>query len=968
MPPTTKAEVSEALRGNADAPYGPVRSAYAERLVQAAEQTGDRPLTVQALQELISAYEFGGEAPRMLVPFARVLRMWDDDPADFDRWAIHRLHWHFKWVTSGMISHPSVPLSTMHKWLAEMEQRYRQRGYGRQTVQAQRHFVASHVGDNATAQEAFEAWLAADRDEMSDCQACEHKGQGDWRVDTGRDDDAIALWQPVLDGELRCEEEPHRTLAASLLPLARLGRLDQARANHLRGYRMVRGKPNLRRSVGQHIEFAALTGNEARGLEILGQHLGWLADEGESALTRLAFLVAVAVLLRRLSALGHADLEIAGTDGGLTAGRLLAQVEREVTELARTFDERNGSTEVTANAVARMSRAPLVESLTLGARSTPLATVHNRVTEAASTVDIDVATLVAEAEALTEAFNPAADSAWARVAATGADLDPAVELRVAEARAVAGADDPAASRTAFAELAHRYAELPDPARIVLNQGRAALAAAEAGDPAAEAENAAVLTQARALRADGGLRDRDFLLILLYQARAALCHWLADQQPPHLDGPGYGRLAAALDELDQAAVTLAAPYFTASVALLRGQILDLAHDAEAGAAVALLQQSADGFLAAGAPWRAAFPLIVLSRHARAGGDLALAEEQARAALRHGGNSIEPALSASVTVMIAECCWAVGGRDDEVVDLALVGADRFDQAGERHSVAAAQARVLAGFAFQRAGRPAEAVALFEIAMPALDGYPDEEYLVRAKHAFFRGLRDVGERREAAQTLLSAAAIASGWPDQNAHASLAHEAGGALEAAGLAEEAGRAYEQAAKLWHDLDQPGQQIRATRGAAWTRLRRDEPDWPGALELFAAAREVAESAAARGDDPELRYDLAETDHQLAQALWNRTRSPEYPTELAERGLAAAESAAAGFAEIAAGFAKAGVAEAGVSEPVADALFIAAQLEHLLGRTEAARTRLLALRALAEQDQDSTVIDRCDELLADITPD
>src|SRR6185369_3597112 len=337
--PTTKAEISAALLENGDAPYGRARTAYAEQLVEAATATGDRPLTVRALQELISAYEFGAEAPKMLVPFARVLRMWDENPVDFDRWSTHRLHWHFKWVTSGMIAHPSVPLSTMYKWLGEMEQRYGQRGYGRQAVQAERHFVASHVGDTATAQAAFEAWLALDRDEMSDCHACERKGQGDWRAETGQDEEAITLWQPVLDGELHCEEEPHRTLAASLLPLVRLGRADEARANHLRGYRLVRGKANLRRSVGLHLEFAALTGNEARGLVILGQHLGWLTDEGESALSRLDFLAAVAVLLRRLVGLGHAGIDVAGT----SAGDLLARIEREVAEIADRFDQRNGT-------------------------------------------------------------------------------------------------------------------------------------------------------------------------------------------------------------------------------------------------------------------------------------------------------------------------------------------------------------------------------------------------------------------------------------------------------------------------------------------------------------------------------------------------------------------------------------------------------------------------------------------------
>jgi len=46
--PTTKSEISTALRENGEAPYGRARTAYAEQLVEAAVQTGDRPLTERA--------------------------------------------------------------------------------------------------------------------------------------------------------------------------------------------------------------------------------------------------------------------------------------------------------------------------------------------------------------------------------------------------------------------------------------------------------------------------------------------------------------------------------------------------------------------------------------------------------------------------------------------------------------------------------------------------------------------------------------------------------------------------------------------------------------------------------------------------------------------------------------------------------------------------------------------------------
>ena len=129
---------------------------------------------------------------------------------------------------------------------------------------------------------------------MSDCHACELGGQGDWHEPIGDDAEALRAWAPVLRGERDVHRGAAPVLAKSLLPLLRLGRVDEARANHLRGYRMVRGNPNLLRAIGQHIEFAALTGNEARGLEMLAEHAqpARARRRRVDAVNRLAFLEA----------------------------------------------------------------------------------------------------------------------------------------------------------------------------------------------------------------------------------------------------------------------------------------------------------------------------------------------------------------------------------------------------------------------------------------------------------------------------------------------------------------------------------------------------------------------------------------------------------------------------------------------------------------------------------------------------
>lgn len=99
-------EIWAALEENGRAVNGPVKIARAEYLVDAAEAVGEPPLYAQALLHVIKAYEYGAEQPKLLVPFARLLRLWDEDPGAFNAPRKHSLFWYFKWASSGMLSIP----------------------------------------------------------------------------------------------------------------------------------------------------------------------------------------------------------------------------------------------------------------------------------------------------------------------------------------------------------------------------------------------------------------------------------------------------------------------------------------------------------------------------------------------------------------------------------------------------------------------------------------------------------------------------------------------------------------------------------------------------------------------------------------------------------------------------------------------------------------------------------------------
>ncbi|MGW0577468.1 tetratricopeptide repeat protein, partial [Streptomyces sp. NPDC002920] len=518
-----------AMAENGEQPEGPARNARAEHLLAEAEKL-DVPLAViEALGHQLKVYNYSSEKAKMFVPFARLLRMWDERPEDFDEYETHSLHWVFKWMSAGMLDQPHVPLASVEKWLGEMEHRYRLAGHSERAVRSAEFSVATHVGDVARAERAFTAWLAADRDAMADCHACELHGQGWWQAERGRDEEALRLWAPVLDGEYACAHEPHTVLASSLVPLLRLDRVDDARANHLRGFRLVRPMESMRGAYADHVEFCALTGNEARALELLAERPAYFTDDGHPR-SKLEFLSVVALVMERLAERGLGGQRVPGPAGReWTADELAAHACAEALALAGRFDERNGTPHVSERARARMTQRPLVERLPLGVRAVrPPAAVPVPVPrpsaprEAAEPAPSDLGTLLAEARRLSDTLQPDAVEAWTAVAraaesADGVELDLRDRAEIADHEAIALGPQGAETFERAAEL---YAAAGDPGEALAARARGAYVRALAGEDVEEALAAVAgpYDDVLALYAEGGTEVRQAAGVLMARAR------------------------------------------------------------------------------------------------------------------------------------------------------------------------------------------------------------------------------------------------------------------------------------------------------------------------------------------------------------------------------------------------------------------------------------------------------------------
>ncbi|MFH8694319.1 hypothetical protein [Streptomyces chartreusis] len=526
--PQNTDELYQALQENDRRPYGRTRTVTAEELVDAAEQFDEpRPL-VHALLELQEAYTYGSEPRKSPVVFARLLNLFDEQPDVFDDRLRHLLFWRFKWVGHALRQLPEVPLTGLRQWLTEMRDRYEKADLGLQPYYGQAYQLAAHLGEGTTL--AYELWASRTRTQLSDCEACEICERALYHLMEGDDERALKVWEPVLAGKESCQEEPARSVSYALLPLlrtGRTGRTDRARELHLAGYRGCRRNPSMSQEVGRHLEFCALTGNEARGLELLAENR-IMFDEVDSPLDQLGFLTGAEVLLQRVESLGHGELPAAGYAGRTwTVADLRAEVRSRADDLAARFDARNGTTAHADRRRARLDRAPLVDALelTLRARAlddvAPTAAVPATAptSRTAAAVPAELPELIIHARALDEQGHPDAQACWARLRTLVAARDythpddpavgPLVRLRadlLAEEASRAGDKD---EFTDAADLHEEAAALYDDAgeagQAAVARACALLAMAEKDMADAPAENA---TQSTDATADDAAKDID----------------------------------------------------------------------------------------------------------------------------------------------------------------------------------------------------------------------------------------------------------------------------------------------------------------------------------------------------------------------------------------------------------------------------------------------------------------------------
>jgi tetratricopeptide (TPR) repeat protein len=855
-------------------PYGAAQIALVEQIMRHADATGDRDLAFTVRMLATTAYVYGGEEAKAFVTFSWCLSDFDRDPAPHHRRHTRSLLWYFKTMVSALTRFPDVPLTRTRAVLDDMERRYREGGHSLQAVHKHRFLVARHVGDEDGADRWYERWITTPRDDLSDCAGCDPTSQVRFLADRGRDDEAIALAEPVLAGHLSCTEQPQGILTALMLPYLRTGRLDAAADAHRRAYRLVRGNLADLWDIGEHIEFCARTGNEARGLEILQRHLDWL-DRAPSPAAAMTFAAAAALLLRRLAATGHADVTVhRGADGPRPAAdvpvaTLADELAGYASGLAARFDARNDTPAQGRRIAAMLSAEPLGVVLPLSAtarRRAAAAPGAYAARQAGGSTAQDAAAGPTTPDA---AAGPTRPAAGAGAVAPGADAGAGPTASADGAGPLAGTGPVAAVAPAVAEIpadadAATLVELADgylrtdrdaaadevlrvfderfadaglaPAVAALRADLRGMRCYDAGDHAgAEAawrEAAELFTRAGD---DGQASAASARLGLLYcvtdrpDQGLPLVERDVARQSAHDDARrragAYARLAtallvtgrgadalAALDRADAEAAGADDPHQAAAFTLHRVQILEALGRADEARQAAGAARAAYRRLGGGAGYATA-----CAAHARLLDDPAevlVAFDEALAA-GTGEVALNARLGRARALLALD--RAAEAVDDYVEVVAVCTEQGIDDgaAFTRHELATA---------YRRAGRPVEAAEVAEEAVTALQRLGHQEAADRCRYLLAHLYREIDDDESALAVYERLATNLDGFDNLPARAQALEEAGDVLYRRDRDALAAQRYAAAAQAYAAAGLRLDELRVRRRVAMARHWSGDPE------------------------------------------------------------------------------------------------------------------------------------------------
>lgn len=280
----------------------PEKAVLLEQAVKLADSHNEIELAFKARQELVRVATFSGHPDKVIVGFSWCLAQHDKNPGKFDEWL---LLWEYKWVILAVIKFPQIPLKKIEELFEDATRRFSPYEGGQRALYQLRMVHYQLMGLAQLEKQSYQQWQSAPRGAfgyrkgLSNCAACEIYDEVSHMIYCHRDAEALDAAAALLAQEVTCESSGKTIFSLVLVPLLRLGLLDQALNYQRSGYRLISTNMGFLDAIACQINYLTIINNLDKAVKLFDRHLIWALQA--VALTDIFdFYLAARLLFTRL--------------------------------------------------------------------------------------------------------------------------------------------------------------------------------------------------------------------------------------------------------------------------------------------------------------------------------------------------------------------------------------------------------------------------------------------------------------------------------------------------------------------------------------------------------------------------------------------------------------------------------------------------------------------------------------------
>lgn len=230
--------------------HGHARLKAIKKAIDEADKAGDARWRFNFRYEFIRESVFHCDDLDSIIVFPEMMAVFDEnEELNTDDDCIHDLMWSFKYILDGAKTFSNVSTEQIEKLFEEFSERCKKYGFSQRTHRYMWEKFTLSTG-NFLPKEEYGKFVYEPEDELKDCKACEQSFKVRCALVRGDEQEAMNLFAPIDNGDMRCAEIPQDTFRTLIIYYISKGRYAEALKYAKRLYSMIKGDINFTEEFG----------------------------------------------------------------------------------------------------------------------------------------------------------------------------------------------------------------------------------------------------------------------------------------------------------------------------------------------------------------------------------------------------------------------------------------------------------------------------------------------------------------------------------------------------------------------------------------------------------------------------------------------------------------------------------------------------------------------------------------------